>query len=412
MSGARSLSLSSLVILSAMTSACNRSPIASGESESETGTTATGSTESGNGDGDPSGDGDGDGDPWGDGDGDRDLPDWNCGESISFVASYTPPNVMLVVDASSSMVASVWDHDADALTADVTRWSSVHAVVETSTTEFQDFVQAGIQRFPSTDACPDATPQDPNCYDANACITAAMPEVSLALSNGAAILAGIPGPDADNVEIIGATPTGRAFDAARAHLLAQPPEPSRHILLITDGAPNCDDALAFPDLLEVYDETLAGKVESAHLDDDITTHVFGVEVLDELQGIEPDDGEAEANPVARLDELAQAGGAQFYNSSNQAELLAAVTDVLDELTNCRIDLTTSPIGLPEPRFVSYVQVYSDGIQVPWLFPGDCETADGWTWIEFGLTLAFCGSYCDAMRTGDPPLEVIYACPPE
>jgi hypothetical protein len=130
-----------------------------------------------------------------------------------------------------------------------------------------------------------------------------MPEVPLALSNGAAILAGIPGPAAQNVEIVGATPTGKAIDSARAHLLAQPPEPARYILLITDGAANCDDAWMFPELLELYDETLLGKVESAYLDDDITTVVFGVEIVDEPQGVGPD-GEAEANPHPRLSELA------------------------------------------------------------------------------------------------------------
>jgi hypothetical protein len=51
------------------------------------------------------------------------------------------------------------------------------------------------------------------------------------------------------------------------------------------------------------------------------------------------------------------------------------------------------------------------MQIPLLPPEACELLDGWTWIEEGLTLQFCGSYCDAMRTGDPQLEGTYGCPP-
>jgi hypothetical protein len=342
----------------------------------------------------------------GDGDGDGDF----CLQS--FTPTYTPPNLMFLADASSSMVVNPWDHDADAMTPDVARWSSLHAVVEATIANFQDFVQAGIQRFPSADACPDATPQSDNCYDENACNTAAMPEVSLAPSNAAAILAGIPGPAADNVEIVGATPTGRAFDSARTHLLAQPPGPARHILLLTDGAPNCDSALSMPHLLELYDETLLAKVESAYLDDDITTTVFGIGIYDNLQGNGPD-GEAVANPYARLDEIAEAGGSQFHNAVHQAQLLAVITGVLDEIANCHVDLGMSPIGLPEPIQMNHVWVESsEGFQIPHLDLDECETEDGWAWIEEGQSLTFCGSWCDAMRVGDPMLEIIYGCPPD
>jgi hypothetical protein len=370
------------------------------------------------GDGDP-GDGDpGDGDP-GDGDGDpddgNDMP--SCQE-IDVHPSYTAPEVMFMVDASGTMFTDTWDHDSDAMTPPVTRWSSVHAVTEASTMQFDAALVAGIQRFPSQDACPNATQQASNCYDADACVTAAVPEATLALGNSAAMLAAIPGPDADNTEIVGATPTGRAFDSVLEHLLARPSGGQRYILLITDGAANCNDALAFPDLLELYDETVLAKVESAYLDDGITTVVFGVDIANELLGIGPD-GEAEANPHARLDELALAGGApkdmrqgpdMFYNAGDEGQLLDAVTGVLDELASCTVDLSLLEQGAPHPTAVPFVSFDIGGVVVPTLEPQDCEAGDGWMWIEYGMTLKFCGASCEQFRAG-VAVEGSYGCPP-
>src|SRR5690606_14516593 len=148
----------------------------------------TGVTTLPGGDGDPVGDGDGDpfpGDGDGDGDGD-DEPD--CG-SVSITPEYTPPNVMLVVDASGSMISNSWDHDLDPNTPDETRWKTLYGVVETLMNQFGPAMNAGIKRFPSESAC------DPNpCYNETACVVEPDPEVGVGPDNGGAILAAIPGP--------------------------------------------------------------------------------------------------------------------------------------------------------------------------------------------------------------------------
>jgi hypothetical protein len=371
--------------------------------------------------------GDGDGDP-GDGDGDGDLDTTgettddsdtspNCGE-VSIVPTYVPPNVVLVVDASGSMVLNSWDHDLNGGTPDVTRWNSLHGVVTSVMGEFGSSMNAGIQRFPSEDACPDATQQSSNCYNADSCITNNAPEVSIALDNGAAILAAIPGANAGVTEIVGGTPATHGINGAVSHLMSQPEELDRYILLITDGAANCTPGgQSTFDLIELYDETLAPTVEAAYTDNAITTFVVGIDIVDQAVGAGVD-GSPEANPFARLNEVALAGGApknegmdaeKFFNSTNQDELLSALGLIIEDITECIIDLNDTPEGPPPPDQVQYVSFTSDGMDVPKV--DDCENEDGWTWIEEGVIVTFCGIYCDDFKTGTAVFDGTYGCPP-
>ncbi len=344
--------------------------------------------------------------------------DPNCGE-VSIVPTYIPPNVMMVVDASGSMVNNSWDHDNDGGTPDVTRWNTLHGVVDTVMDNFGPAMNAGIQRFPSADACPNATPQSSQCYNIDSCTTGTSPEVDVSLDNGAAILAAIPGPDADNVAIVGGTPATKGMSSALDHLLAQPDEIPRYALLITDGAANCNTDLPFPDYIEQYDETLPTTVEAAFTDDGVTTFVVGIDIADQLQGV-GQDGSPEANPYERLNDVALAGGApknggmdpeKFFNTTNQQELLDAIQGILGEVTDCTIDLTMTEEGPPQPNQIPYVKFFvgDPPVEVPKV--EDCESEDGWTWIEEGLIMTFCGSYCEDFKNGTTSFDGEYGCPP-
>ena len=386
-----------------------------GEDETSIGIMTTpgdGDGDTGDGDGDPTGDGDGD--PSGDGDGDEGM---NCGE-VSIAPEYVPPNVVLVVDASGSMVLNSWDHDLDDMTPDVTRWNSLHGVVTSVMDQFGAAMNAGIQRFPSEDACPNATQQSSNCYNADSCITNSSPEVTIALDNGAAILGAIPGPNAGSIEVVGGTPATRGVTSAVDHLVAQPDALARYILLITDGAANCtpggDNTF---DLIELYDETLAPTVEAAYMDNDITTFVVGIDIIDGLVGAGVD-GSPEANPFTRLNDVALAGGApknggndaeKFFNSTNQDELLMALGEIIEDITECIIDLNNTEQGPPDPIQIPYVQFTADGMDIPKV--EDCANEDGWTWLEEGVIVTFCGSYCDDFKVGGSVFDGTYGCPP-
>jgi hypothetical protein len=367
----------------------------------------------GDGDGDP---GDGDGDS-GDGDGDSSeagMDFANCGE-VSIVPTYVPPRVMLVVDASGSMVLAQnkWDHDLDDLTPDVTRWFSLHGVVDTVMTNFGAAMHSGLQRFPSAAAC------DPHpCYNATSCTTETTPEVDSALDNGQAILAALPGADADDTEIEGGTPATKGIVSAINHLLDQPEDLPNYILLVTDGAANCNTTLPFPDYIEFYDETLPITVEDANMDLGITTFVVGIDIVDMLVG-QNADGAPEANPYERLNDVALAGGApknggmdaeKFFNATNQGELLLALEEILGEVTDCEIDLTMQEGGPPDPIQIPFVSFESDGMLVPGPVD-DCATEDGWTWVEVGLIVTFCGTYCDDFKNGAASFDGTYGCPP-
>ncbi|MFV8752572.1 VWA domain-containing protein [Nannocystaceae bacterium ST9] len=340
----------------------------------------------------------------------------NCGE-VSIVPEYVPPNVMLVVDASGSMISNKWDHDLNVATPPVTRWNTLYTVVEVVMNNFAGAMNSGIQRFPSADACPNATPQSSNCYNAGACIVSDTPEVGIAPDNAVAILGAIPGADADNVAVVGGTPATAGFVSARDHLLGQPEGIPNYVLLITDGAANCVDGLPFPDFLETYDDNLQLEVGNALTNDMIPTFVVGIDILDALVGV-GSDGSPEANAFVELNEVALAGGFpknmgndpdKFFNTTNQQELLDAIQSILGEVTDCTIDLTMTPEGPPDPSQIPFVTFESNGMDVP--FVEDCDTEDGWTWIVEGEIMTFCGSYCDNFKNGTAMFDGTYGCPP-
>ena len=362
-------------------------------------------TTTGDGDGDDSATtipGDGEGDS-GDGDGDEGV---DCGE-VEITPTYVPPNVMMVVDASGSMVAQSWDHDLNPDTDDVTRWFSLHGVVDTVMSNFGAAMFAGVQRFPAEAAC------DPDpCYNITSCTVEGTPEVGIGPDNGAAVLAAIPSAGAGGDEIEGGTPAAAGVRSAIEHLLDQEGDRPNYILLVTDGAANCDTELPYPDFIEQYDETLPVTVEDAFMDQGITTFVVGIDIVDQLVG-SGIDGSPEANPFERLNDVAVAGGApkndgleqeKFFNATNEDELLGAIEQILGDVTSCVIELDPPP----QEQQIPYVDFFLDGEEVPLV--EDCLTEDGWVWNELGLVVEFCGSYCEGFKNGVSEFDGVYGCP--
>jgi hypothetical protein len=152
----------------------------------------------------------------------------NCGEQ-QFVLEAVPPNVMLVLDRSGSMTDQSWDGDANPGTPDVTRWASLHAVVDEVVTSFDADINFGAAFFPSADA--------EDQLGADACDTHATPEVMVASTNAAAVLAAMPDPT--TMDLMGATPATAGVESALGHLETLDPTVDRFMILVTDGAANC-----------------------------------------------------------------------------------------------------------------------------------------------------------------------------
>ncbi len=331
----------------------------------------------------------------------------NCGES-EFVLQAVPPNVMLVLDKSGSMVQNEWDADADAMTPDVTRWESLHNVVDFVVNNFNEEINFGALLFPSEAAVAQ--------LGEGACVVGNNPQVPVAVTNAAAVLDGIPGAGATNIQ--GATPATSGVQVAREHLLTLDPTIDRFMILITDGAANCSadaDTSMCPGpgcgLMEDYDANLPIEVGAALADDEIPTYVIGIDIIDALVGEEPDDGQVGANTFEELNLVAEAGGRardgdeKFFNATNEIELMGALAEIAGQVVSCTIPLN------PEPDAPRFVEIEISGEVIP--FVENCETEDGWVYVNpdgpFDA-IELCNSACDALaQSGE--LDATYGCPP-
>jgi hypothetical protein len=338
-------------------------------------------------------------------------PPDNCGE-VDFELVAVPPNVVLVLDKSGSMVSDndadgdgefdgFWDHDADPMTPVISRWNSLYNVVDFVVTNFDAQINFGGVLFPSADA----TSQ----YSASACVVEDVPEIPVGPANGVAILAGIP--DALDVDIRGATPATAGIQTALDHLETLDPTVPQFLILVTDGAANCSaDHPDPPDLLEVYDSNLPTLVGTAFSDRDVPTFVVGIDIVDEEVGV-GNDGIPEANTFVELNAVAEAGGRakagseKFFNTVNEIELMEALGEIAGQVVSCVIPLD------PAPENPDFVEVEIGGVAVDKV--DDCDTQDGWVYVNPAGpydALQLCGSACDAYVEAGL-VDATYGCPP-
>lgn len=312
----------------------------------------------------------------------------------SFELLPSPPNVMLVLDKSRSM-SNLWDHDNDPDTAEISRWHSLHNVVDELTAQFAGRIHFGAQLFPSAAAYLDEPTNDFSC------MVEGEPEVGVGPDTAADILAALPA--AEDFSISGGTPTVAGLASSIDHLLSLGDEAPRAILLLTDGAANCSTLEAPEDTLFVYDDQTPHVVASAFADHGIPTYVVGINILDEM-GTKP-----AVNPYEALTEVADAGGVaaqgvdHFYNSFNEIELVAALEVVAD-----RIECTISLVDMPQHPEEVAVSVDGD----VWPTVADCTGEDGWVYTAPQgpyNAIQLCGAACEALQGGGT-VGVDFGCP--
>jgi hypothetical protein len=338
-------------------------------------------------------------------------PPDNCGE-VDFELVSIPPNVVLVLDKSGSMVSDndndddgvmdgFWDHDADGSTPVISRWNSLYSVVEFVVGNFDEQINFGGVLFPSQDAT--------NQYTASACRVEDTPEIPVAAANGAAILAGIPG--ALDVDLQGATPATAGIQTALDHLETLDPTVPQFLILVTDGAANCSaDNPAPPDMFELYDSNLPEVVGTAFTERDIATFVVGIDITDAEVGA-GNDGIPQVNTFVELNAVAEAGGRakagseKFFNTANELELMEALGQIAGQVVSCVIPLD------PAPENPDFVEVEIGGMTIDRV--DDCESEDGWIYVNPDGpydALQLCGSACDAYVEAGL-VDATYGCPP-
>ncbi|MEZ4450720.1 MAG: vWA domain-containing protein [Nannocystaceae bacterium] len=326
-----------------------------------------------------------------------------CGD-VTITVPITPPNVMLVLDKSGSMVINSWDGDGDPQTPETTRWYSLVNVVEFVVASFDGSMNLGMTLFPSTKAKGE--------YTAVACLVDAAPTVAVEADNGASILASMPPAEATSEAIAGGTPTRAGMIAAITHLEGLADELEDYIILVTDGAANCSlEATDDGERFEVYDEALDGLVADAY-GAGIRTFVVGVDIADELSPTQPDGNPDATNTFERLNALALAGGVpkdgdpteHFYNAKNQVELQAALEKIVMTVLPCELELD------PPPVFPDHVEVKVSDHDYGKGGVTECAGEDGWMYATPEHDrIVLCGSACSTFQESGV-VEVLYKCP--
>ncbi len=326
-----------------------------------------------------------------------------------FVLEAVPPNVMLVLDKSGSMVQQSWDADNDPSTPNETRWRSLHQVVEFVVTTFENEINFGANLFPSEAAATQ--------LGAAACPVRSNPEVPVQKMNAENILATIPpANEVDGIE--GATPATAGIQAALDHLLTLDPGVDRFMILITDGAANCGanaDTSMCPGLgcglMEEYDDQLPAVVGTAFTEHNVPTFVVGIDIQNALVGQDPMDGQTAANTYVELNAVAEAGGRaragseKFFNTVNEVELMEALSTIAGQVVSCTIPFEE------EPEHPAFVKIEIGGVEIPKV--NDCATEDGWVYTNpMGPydAIQLCGTACD-MLAEVRELDAIFECPP-
>jgi len=326
----------------------------------------------------------------------------DCGEANVMIPIVTP-SIMLVLDKSGSMVADPggkWDHDNDPNTPTQTRWQSLHTTVDFIVNTFNNSMNLGMNLFPSKSA--------KAVYNEQACVVNAAVEVPVAPTNASAILAAMPAADAINLE--GGTPSARGVASALAELQSINTDQPKFMILVTDGAANCqEDAPSDMALFEEYDTDLPAVVaEAAGLG--INTYVIGIGISNVPSGGTQDGNPDNTNSYDALNEVAIAGGVprpgadKFFDTQNQLELQAALEEISMQILNCTIALD------PVPVYPDYVEVEVNGMNYGKVQVTDCATEDGWQFTdETKTSITLCGAACEAFQmTG--ALDAQYRCP--
>ena len=330
-----------------------------------------------------------------------------CGES-EFVLDAVPPNVVLVLDKSGSMVRSTWDADGDPGTSEETRWHSLHDVVSSVVGSFDEDVNFGAVLFPSVEATDE--------FNSNACVVSDQPEVPVAPQNANGVLGGIPSSGAGTDTVRGATPATAALSTALDHLEDLDESVDRYMILVTDGAANCSSQFSCSGvgcgLIEEYDTELQGAVGTAFAEHQVPTFVVGIDIIDEMVGTEPTDGVTAANTYQELNAVAQAGGRaregseSFYNARNETELMDALAAIAGQVVSCTVPLDSEPVH-PD-----YIEIAVGG--ETYSAVSDCESEDGWVYVNPDGpydAVRLCGAACDALAE-TKSLNALFGCPPE
>ena len=296
-----------------------------------------------------------------------------------------PPNLIMVLDKSGSMMAGAGGGD--------TRWGKLHQTVVSVVTAFQDRIAFGAKQFGSRNWAEGELPKNAN----QQCAVDAGLEAIPALNNLANIVAGILPEDA-YISPYCLTPGESGYEAAVSWLAANRPADPNALILIMDGfisdgrdigggqAPDCGDTV----------QGLIADLENAWQDRGWPTYIVGVDIEQSVKD--------EMNQYAEAGGKPKTGTTKFYDTSAGSGLQAALEEIAGEVASCTVEL-----GLASPN-PELTQVTVDGVTYDQISANQCDSQAGWYYADApnNLLITLCGAACEAFKLVDSA-EVEYFC---
>jgi hypothetical protein len=286
----------------------------------------------------------------------------------TFTLKRLPPDLMLVLDRSSSMS----DNARITTNPMATLWSETVGALDEVIKATHMGVNWGLQMFPQPSGC----------------AVAPMPEVAVAVNNYDMVMntSKAAGP-AMASGLGGGTPTGAAMDGAVAYLRTLTTNNPKYIVLATDGLPTCPTG-AGADAPGVA-VTAVGAAAAAGFKTYVIGIAIGVAAQTTLNRL------AVAGGVPRNDPLTQ-----FYPVSSKTDLVTALTAITGQVTNCVFPLTKPP---PVP---TNVKVTVAGAKV------EPDATNGWSYTAGNAAIQFNGTACEQVKNMPGDVQIVFGCPNE
>jgi hypothetical protein len=298
----------------------------------------------------------------------------NCGISRNEM-DRVPADLLVVQDRSGTMRRDE-------------KWAQVTSAVNEVVSQTQSAIRWGLELY----AMPYPEDEDVRCF---------VPDevtVPLGFDNAAKISTALADNPPTSKAIGSATPTRWAIEKALAYLQSVDDGYPKHILLATDGLPNCGNGIMSADDYDVEDE-------QSSIDAIAAANAAGVPVF--VVGIDIGGG------GDTLDDMAVAGGRprdddpKYYPATATTGLVEALQQIVGSIPTCTFALSAKP---PVPDNIAVDATLAAGGAAR--IPQDVTHANGWDYTDASMTgIQIYGTWCDEITTGDiRVVEAIFGCP--
>lgn len=295
-----------------------------------------------------------------------------CGcEGENFNADNVPPNVLIVLDRSGSMVSNTVPG-----TGGQTRWAVAREAVSSLVETYGDGIRFGLALFPGT--AQTCSQGGQNCGPGNVFIDPA--------EGTAAEIQDFINSD-DTTTCSYGTPIRAMMESLADYEGLEDPDRANYIVFVADGISQCSGGNQPGD---------PGPAVSALFDKSPSVRTFAI-------GFSGDVGSEELDDIAERGGTARTDGPPFYYQADDADQLeAAFASIAGSVLSCTYTLSERPEDLDQ----FYVYFDEDGV------PRDTSGADGWDYDTVSNQVNFSGAACDALRGGEVgDLVLVYGCPP-